>query len=100
MAEIPELEAYKKGRYVLLAFKKDIGPVLSEASNYSDDIILGKTAKISQRQIVDHKSKFEGIFYESSVTDSVPPAVVTFDSVNIKMLPLCSSIFCIIAIGS
>ena len=29
LAEIPELEAHKSGREVLLPFKKDIGPVLS-----------------------------------------------------------------------
>ncbi len=34
LSEIPGLLAYKKGRDVLLAFDKDIGPVLSEASSF------------------------------------------------------------------
>ena len=36
MAQMPELESHRKGRNVLLAFKEDIGPVLSQASDYSD----------------------------------------------------------------
>ena len=42
MAQMPELESHRKGRDVLLAFKEDIGPVLSQASDYSDAIILSK----------------------------------------------------------
>ena len=34
LSEIPELEAYKQGRDVLLAFQKDVGFVLSEAFDY------------------------------------------------------------------
>ena len=36
----------KKGRDILLAFKKDIDAALSQASNYSEAIILAKAAKI------------------------------------------------------
>ncbi len=78
LAEIPELEAYKKGRDVLLAFKRDIGPVLSDASNYSDAIILAKAANILRRQMVDHKCKFDGTFHDSCTTDSVPPVLLQF----------------------
>ncbi|KAI9540767.1 hypothetical protein NQZ68_037698 [Dissostichus eleginoides] len=45
LAEIPELEAHKQGRDVLLAFQNDVGIALSQASDYSDAIILGKAAK-------------------------------------------------------
>ena len=50
LAEIPGLEAYKKGRDALLAFKKDVGPVLSETLNYSDTLVLATAARILRRQ--------------------------------------------------
>ena len=54
LSEIPGLVAYKKGRDVLIAFDKDIGPVLSEASFYTDAIILAKAAKILRMHMVVH----------------------------------------------
>ncbi|KAL0198142.1 hypothetical protein M9458_006682, partial [Cirrhinus mrigala] len=78
LAEIPGLVAYKKGRDILLAFEKDVGPVLSEASSDADAIILAKAAQILRRHMVNHKSKFEGNLYESSVHDSFPPALLQF----------------------
>ena len=43
MSEIPELEAHKQGRDVLLAFNRDMSLVLSEAfDSYSEAIILGQ----------------------------------------------------------
>lgn len=78
LSEIPELVAYKKGRDVLLAFEKDIGPVLSEASSYSDAIILSKAAKILRRHMVKHKCRFEGNLYKDSVHDSLPSALLQF----------------------
>ena len=44
LSEIPELKAHKKGSDILLAFKKDIGSALLQASNYSETIILAKAA--------------------------------------------------------
>ena len=61
---------------MFLAFEKDVGPVLSEASSYTDAIILSKAAKILHRNMVEHKSNFEGYLYESSVYDSLPPALL------------------------
>ena len=78
VAEIPQMEAYTKGRDVLLAFKGDIGPVLSDASDYSDAIILAKAAKMLRRQMVDHKCKFDGTFHDSCTTDSVPAILLQF----------------------
>ena len=34
IAQMPELESHKKGRDLLLAFKKDIGPVISQVYQY------------------------------------------------------------------
>ena len=50
LSEMPELEAHKQGRDVLLAFQKDVGFVLSEASDYySDALIISKAANILRR---------------------------------------------------
>ena len=35
IAQMPELEAHRNGRDVILAFRKDRGPVLSQASEYN-----------------------------------------------------------------
>ena len=69
LAEIPGIEAYKKGRDVLLAFKKDVGPILSTASTYSDALILAKAAGMFRSHMVYHKSRFEGTLHEKSVYD-------------------------------
>ena len=36
----PEVEAYKSGRDVIIAFQKDIGPVLSSDTMIYDKVIL------------------------------------------------------------
>jgi hypothetical protein len=40
LAEVPELEAHKKGWDVPLAFKSDISEAVSKVSDYSEAIIL------------------------------------------------------------
>jgi hypothetical protein len=72
LAEISELEAHKSGREVLLAFKKDIGPVLSSASSYTDALLLGKAAKILWKDMINHKFTFDGHFNEATVDKAVP----------------------------
>ena len=32
MTQMPELESYRKGRDVMITFREDLGPVLSQAS--------------------------------------------------------------------
>ena len=76
LAEIHELETYKGGRDVYLAFKKDVDPVMSEASTYSDAIILNKAIKILRRHMLDHNCKYEGTLHETSIYDSLSPALL------------------------
>ncbi len=78
LSEIPGLLTCKKGRDVLVAFDKDISPLLSEASSYTDAIILAKAVKILRRHMVEHKCKFEGSLYENSMYDSLPSALLQF----------------------
>ena len=73
MAEIPELQAHKKGRGVLLAFQKDVALSLSKASEYSDALVMAKAAKVLRRYILDHQSKFDGKFPEGCVKDAITP---------------------------
>ena len=78
--EMPELEAYQKGRNVLLAFHKDVGSTLSQACEYTEAIILAKAAKIIRRNMLDHKSKFDGQFHEGCVEEAIPPTLLQFVS--------------------
>lgn len=78
LAEIPGLEAHKKGRDVLMAFQKDVGFALSQASDYSDAMTLAKAAKILRRHMLEHKSSFDGTFYEGCIEDSIPPSLLQF----------------------
>ena len=78
MAEIPELEAHKKGRGVLLAFQKDVALSLSEASEYSDALVMAKAAKILRRHILNHQSRFDSTFSDDFVNDATPPILLQF----------------------
>ncbi|KAJ8399555.1 hypothetical protein AAFF_G00409660 [Aldrovandia affinis] len=78
LAEIPELEAHKQGRYVLLAFQVDVGLALSQASKYSEALIMAKAAKILRRHILDHQSRFDGTFCEECIKDAIPPILLQF----------------------
>ena len=76
LAEIPELQAHKKGRGVLLAFQNDVALSLSKASEYYDALVIAKTAKVLRRHILEHQSKFDGTFPEGCVKDAIPPMLL------------------------
>ena len=78
LAEIPELESIKKGRNILLAFKKYIGAAFSQASIYSEAIILVKTATILPGHMIDHESAFAGTFHEEYVEYAIPSTLLQF----------------------
>ena len=80
LSSIPELEEYKAGCGVLLAFKKDISSVLSNVSNYSaaEAIHLAKAASIIRREMLNHKTKFDNKFHGGFVEESVPPKLLQF----------------------
>ena len=72
LAEIPELTAHKQGRDVLLAFQKDVGLALSQASEDSEALIMAKAAKILRRHILDHQSRFDETFHEGCIKEAIP----------------------------
>ncbi|CAC5385526.1 unnamed protein product [Mytilus coruscus] len=76
LAKIPDLQAYTKGREVLLVFEKDVGPAIALACNYDDTIHIGKTAEIIWTQIKEHKTKFSGSFSAEDTQSSVPTSLL------------------------
>jgi len=81
LSHLPELEAFQKGRDVLLAFNSDIGTFLEEASKTCDAIHLAKSASILRKQMLSHKWTFEQMLDETSnAKESVPPSLLEFIS--------------------
>ena len=78
LAEISELEAHKQERDVILTFDEDSGLALSQASDYSDAIILAKVAKILRIHMLDHTSKFDGTFHDGCIEEAIPSSLVQF----------------------
>ena len=70
---MPELEVHRNGRHVILAICKGIGPVLSQASDYSEAIILSKAASILCNHMIDNKSKFNANIREGCIENSAAP---------------------------
>lgn len=64
LEEIPELEAHKSVRDILLAFAKDMVTFLSHATDYSEALILNKAAKILRRQMISQEFSYGGRIYE------------------------------------
>ncbi|XP_064078470.1 uncharacterized protein LOC135195894 [Macrobrachium nipponense] len=81
LAEIPELEAHKKGRSVLLALQKDVALALSRAYEYSDTLVIAKAAKILRKHILDHRYRLDGIFGEGCISDAIPQSLLQFTSI-------------------
>lgn len=76
LAESPDLESPSSGNNVTLAFKKDIGPVLSQAFSYSDAVVLSKAAAMLRKSMLKHKCSFDGRFNNDYVEDSIPPSLM------------------------
>lgn len=80
LAAIPDLEAHKQGRDVLLIFNEDIGKAIKQAlaSNYDDDaIILSKAAKIVRKDMMETNTSFRGFFETDCQKKSVPQSLKT-----------------------
>lgn len=82
MTQLPELEAYQKGKNVFLAFHDDVGTALYKATKdlESEAILLTKAAKILRQYILDKKTKFTGHFEKSGIEEYIPNAVLHFIS--------------------
>lgn len=75
---IPELEAHHQGRDVLLAFKKDVGEILAQASKYGEAVTLAKAAGYIRRDMLKHKKEFNSTFHDQCLEDTVPTSLLQF----------------------
>ena len=80
LAEMPEMDTFKNGRDVTIAFRKDVGPALSQACRNSEAIILARVANVLLRHMLDHKYTFYGTFQEGCIQDVIPPTLLQFVS--------------------
>ena len=86
LARIPELEAHKKGRDVIFAFKEDIGPVLHSASQYSDAIHLSNAADILRKEMLQHKTNFSDEFEDGFGEDGLSHLLFFSSCVALNMV--------------
>ena len=71
---MPQLEAHRQGRDILLAFDNDVGTILSKVSEYSDAITLAKAAQILRKQMLACKSPD----LEKCIDNTIPPGLLQF----------------------
>ncbi|CAC5426845.1 unnamed protein product [Mytilus coruscus] len=76
LAKLPDLQAYTKGRKVLLVFEKDVGQTIALACTYNNTIHIGKTAEIIRAQIKEYKTKFSGSVFAEKIHSSVSPSLL------------------------
>lgn len=71
LCHIPELQAHHQGQNVMLAFEKDVGSILAQASKYSEAIHLAKAAGMIRRDMLNHKSNFSNMFNNADLGQAV-----------------------------
>ena len=79
LAEFPDMQSYKKGRDVLMAFEKDVGAALAKAYGQETDkaaVHIARAAQIVRRQIFGEAKPFNG-FPERCQEDSVSQLLLT-----------------------
>ena len=82
-----DMEAYKKGRDVMLAFNKDIGHALSVACDHDSDtdaVCLARAANIVRRDMFKMKNQFNGSFEEKCQEESVPASLLALVSMVVN----------------
>ena len=79
LCHIPGLLVQNQGRDVMLAFEKDVGSMLAQASEFGEAIHLAKAAAIIRRDMLNHKSNFKSIF-NNDIQDAVPASLLQFVS--------------------
>ena len=75
-----ELDCFKQGRYIFLAFRKDVGPALARVNEYDDAMVVSKAAEILRRQILECKACFKGSFEDRYMNSCTPPMILNFVS--------------------
>ena len=78
LANVPGLQAHKKGRDIYQAFNDEVATALQQACERAFDneaITLLKKTMIIRRDIMDMKSKFNGSFTDGCQQESVPESL-------------------------
>ena len=78
--QIPDLQAYKRGRDVYLAFSADVGFALHKAHKEDCDeeaMHLAKTAAIVRKDMLVNKYSFLGSFEPNCQAKSVPASLLS-----------------------
>ena len=84
LAHIPELEPFKNGREVWLAYTRKVGEAIATVCEFNDALIVSEAAKIvrkQMKQMLEHEKEFNGALSGSSSKESVPPSLLEFISV-------------------
>ena len=79
-ANVPGLQAHKKGRDIFLAFNDEVATALQQACErdfVNEAMTLLKATRIIRRDMLDTKSKFNGTFNNSCQQESVPESLKT-----------------------
>ena len=76
LSHVPQLEAHRQGRDILLAFSNDVGSILAEAVKYGDAVHLAKAASILRKQMLGHKPKSNAIFHNGCIEEAIPPSLL------------------------
>lgn len=79
LSQIPDVEAYKQGRDVFFAFRKDLGLVIQKSHDACDEdaIHLSKAASIVRKDMLAMKYNFDGSFDRNCQAESVPASLVS-----------------------
>ena len=91
LANIPDMQAHKHGRDVLLSFNEDIGTVLNNAYGRDFDnegMILSQVARMVRRSMSETKYSFNRTFGKDCQSQSVPGLLLSL----VKMILSGSSI--------
>ena len=75
-----ELDCFKQGRDIILAFTKDFGPALARVNDYDNAMVVSRAAEILRRQILECKASFEGSFEDSYMNACTPAKLLNFVS--------------------
>ena len=87
LSHIPDLQAHRSGRDVLLAFQHDVGDALAQMCFQDDDdqgILLAKSAKLVREKLFSDNHPFNGTFSSSSKSESVPEVLVALISMILE----------------
>ena len=78
LVHILELQAHHEGHDVMLAFEKDVGAILAEASKYGEAIHLAKAAWMIRCDMLQHKSQCSSTCLDGCLEDAVPSLLLQF----------------------